>query len=451
MPDPTPSPSPRRGRPRGAGAFAWRAFFHQSATPVFVLGATRRLRYANPAWERLAGTPLADALGLVCSGRPSASALAAAMAPTPDALAGRPDHARRAAPPHRHGPPWWDVTFAPLAGETGLVGVVGFVAVVGEAVPAAARKITPVMAAVRDRHAHAWGFDVLAGESLAAGRLVSQVRAAAASDAPVWLRGEAGGGKRTAARVVHHNGPRREKAFLGVDCEGLQPYLLEGVLFGHGGLAGSDRVGTVYLREPAALPRDLQQRFLDWFADARPGGPRPVCASVRPALDDVTNGRLLPAFYTTLAAVEIVVPPLRDRPDDLPRLVSRLLERSGPAPVVQPAALEVLKSHPWPGNVRELADVLTAAATRAAGGPLTRDHLPHEMRVKAGLPPLPKAGPSLHRDAILEEVERRLIETALARANADPRRAAELLGVTRAELTRRMKTLKVVGEEMGRG
>src|SRR5437763_15370318 len=140
-----PKPPSGKGRPRGSGGFGWRAFFQHSTTPVFVLGKTKRLRYANPAWEKLTGVKLADALGTVCSARRTSTPLQAALAPTPEALAGRADRARRPAPPNRSGPPWWDVTFAPLGGAapgpreaspTGPgnqapFGIVGFVAVVG--------------------------------------------------------------------------------------------------------------------------------------------------------------------------------------------------------------------------------------------------------------------------------------------------------------------------------
>ena len=113
MADKTP---PKKGRPRGSGSFPWRAFFQQSTTPVFVLGKGRRLRYANPAWEKLTGTALADALGMVCSARRHSSPLAAALAPTPEAQAGKPDTTRRPAPGVRAGTQWWDIAFAPLAG-----------------------------------------------------------------------------------------------------------------------------------------------------------------------------------------------------------------------------------------------------------------------------------------------------------------------------------------------
>src|SRR5207248_10685206 len=120
---------PKKGRPRGSGSLPWRAFFQQSTTPVFVLGQGRRLRFANAAWEKLTGVKLADALGMVCSRRSNSTPLAAALAPTPEAEAGKPDRARRPAPGSRPGHHWWDVSFAPLAGADGPVGIVGFVPV----------------------------------------------------------------------------------------------------------------------------------------------------------------------------------------------------------------------------------------------------------------------------------------------------------------------------------
>src|SRR5262245_25801842 len=180
------SPHPKKGRPRGSSSFGWRAFFQHTTTPVFVLGKGRRLRFANAAWEKLTGTKLADALGLVCSARRHSTPLAAALAPTPEAEAGKQDRARRLAPSSRHGHHWWDITFSPLAGDEAGFGIVGFIAVVGEATPHAARKIPASVTALRDRHARHFGFDLFAGSSPAAGRFLGQLRHAAESTAPAW-------------------------------------------------------------------------------------------------------------------------------------------------------------------------------------------------------------------------------------------------------------------------
>src|SRR5262245_42249685 len=370
MASPPPSPS-GKGRPRGSGGFGWRAFFQQTTTPVFVLGKGKRLRYANPAWEKLTGVKLDEALGMVCSARRTSTPLQSALAPTPEALAGRADRARRPAPPHRSGPPWWDVTFAPLTSDEGQFGIVGFVAVVGEPVPAAARKIPASVAALRDQHAKHFDPDLLGGESLESVRLVAQARLAAQLTVPLWIVGEPGSGKETVARVVHHASAARDRAFVAIDCAGLQPYLIESVLFGHGGLSASDRVGTVYLKEPSALPRDMQQRLADHFAEHT--GPRLICGSARTAPEAVAAGALVPAYHTALSVLELRVPPLRDRLDDIPWVALEIV----PDRTIDDAALPVLRAHNWPGNLRELADVLTEAAGHAPTGPILREHLPH--------------------------------------------------------------------------
>jgi transcriptional regulator with PAS, ATPase and Fis domain len=435
MPD-SPPPN-RKGRPRGSGSFPWRAFFEQSSTPVFVLGKGRRLRFANAAWESLTGAKLADCLGMVCSPRRHGSALGTALAPTPEAEAGRPDRARRVPPTARNGPPWWDITFVPLAGENGPFGVVGFVAVVGEAAPAAVRKLPPALAALRDRHAMHFTFDLFAGPALPTQRLLAQLRHAAHATAPVWLWGEPGTGKETAARVLHHAGPRRNLAFVGVDCAGLQPYLIESLFSGHGGVLESGHVGTVYLKEPESLPRDSQQRLAAGFAAETPGRPRLVCGSARPAWGGVTAGKLLPAFHTALSVLELPVPPLRDRLADLPRLVARL----APDAVIAPEAFEVLCVQPWPGNLRELADVLVEATATAAGGPVKPEHLPRELRLRAGIAPPDPPARSLALDPILETVEKRLIALAMRKTGGHHTKAAELLGVFRTRLSRRLEAL----------
>jgi len=429
----------RKGRPRGSGSFAWRAFFQQSTTPIFVLGKARRLRYANAACETLLGMKLADALGMVCSERRHSSPLAAALAPTPEAQAGKPDKVRRAAPTGRSGPPWWDISFMPLSGEGGLIGIVGYITVVGEAIPIAARRVPVSITTLREKHAGHFSFDLFAGTSAASVRFLGQLRHAAESTAPLWVVGERGSGKETAARVIHHNGKRRNAAFVGLDCAGLQPYLLESLLFGHGGLLGTEHVGTLYLKDPAALPRDLQQRLAELFIQNAPGTPRLISGSMRPSSELVGEGKLVPSFHTALSVLEITVPSLRDRFAELPRFVSHFL----PAVVVESAVLDVLRVQTWPGNLRELSDTLAEAATLAADGPVKVEHLPRELRVRAGLAPSVQSKP-LPLDAILEAVEKRLIRLAMRKTNNHQGKASELLGVFRARLGRRLEALGVV-------
>jgi transcriptional regulator with PAS, ATPase and Fis domain len=438
MSDPPP-PAPD-GRPR----FAWRAFFHKATVPVFVIGPTRRLRYVNPAWEALTGKPLARVRGMRVSARRSASALGQALAAPPEAWAGQTARSRRPVPPAQTGPPWWDVTFVPLPGDGRMLGVLGLVTPVGEKVRGGP-KVSPALADLRRDHAAAYPFELFAGPALVSERLLGQARLAAQVTAPVWVVGEPGSGKETLARVVHHNGPTRERAFLGLDCAGLQPALVEGLLFGRGGLAGVGRLGTVYLKDPAALAPNLQDRLAGLFTADRAALPRLVCGSARPAADEVRAGRLIPPFHAALSVLELRVPALRDRLDDLPALADRLLARLPARPTLADDVWPVLRSYDWPGNVRELADALWQAARRAEGGMVTRDHLPRPIREKhlIASEPHPAPGKTWTLDGVLEAVEKRLIELALRKTGNSQTEAAELLGVFRARLWRRMEALSI--------
>ena len=133
-----------------------------------------------------------------------------------------------------------------------------------------------------ERQASHFSLDLFAGKSPASERFLAQLRHAAQSSAPLWLVGEPGSGKETAARAIHHSGSSRERAFVAVDCVALQPFLVESLLFGLGGLLSSGPVGTLYLKDPVALPRDLQQRLADHFMETA-NAPRLISGSPRAA------------------------------------------------------------------------------------------------------------------------------------------------------------------------
>ncbi len=441
---PPPAPFPKRGR------FPWRTVFQRSRTALFVVGPTRRLRYANPAWEAVTGKKLSDLRGMRVTATRSGSPLGQALAVPPEAWAGKPVTVRRAIPPRGDGPPWWDVSFAPVMGDGKPLAVVGSITVAGEPPARGGFKLPAAVGTLRGELAGAFGYDLLAGTSTVAERLVAQARFAATTTAPLWLTGEPGSGKRTVARIVHHHGPTRERAFVAVDCGGLPGYLLEVQLFGRGGLAYGGHLGTVYLSDPAALPRELQDRLLTLFTVPRPKAPRLICGATTTAAELVATGTLLPRFHTALSVLEVRVPPLRDRLDDLPRFTDRLLARfsltPGPWPLA-PAVLDVLRAHRWPGNLRELAGVLQAAVAKAGDTPLSADHLPRRLRERLLAGPPREKSPTL--DAVLEAVERQLIRHALAQADGAQATAAARLGVPRARLWRRAVALGLAADGKG--
>lgn len=430
---------PDQPSPSNRSSFPWRTFFQRSSGAVFVVSAARRLRYANPAWEELTGRPLAKLRGMRVSSRRSASPLGQALAAPPEVWAGRPAQVRRAVPPAEAGPPWWDITFVPLPGNGRMLGVLGFVTKVGEKVRKA-EQVPASVADLRKQHAAAFPFELFAGPSPASQRLLTQIHLATQTTVPLWVIGEAGSGKETLARVVHHNGPTRERLFFALDCAAVQPGLIEGLLFGKGGLAGTSHLGTMYLKHPAALSRDLQDRLAQWFT--APGAPRLICGSSRAAHDEVMAGRLVAPFHAALSVLELRLPPLRDRLDDLPRLTDALLARLGTERLVADEVWPEFRAHDWPGNVRELAEVLASAAARAPDVVIEPAHLPRVVK-EAKLQAAASPTKPWTLDAILAAVEKRLIELALKKTGNHQTEAADLLGVYRTRLWRRLEALGI--------
>ena len=426
-----PTPKPREPK--------WRALFRRSRSAVFVLSGNRRLRYANPAWEAATGLPLAKLRGTKFSeSRTSASPLWAALAPPPEVWRGESARVRRAAPDAEFGPPWWDVSFLPLRGAGDkILGVVGTLEMVGEAPPRGAAKLPAIFETLRARRAAEFTFDLIGDASPACLRLQAQLRWAAENRAPTWLVGEPGTGKESLARAVHGAGRERERRFVALECGGLQPYLLDGLLFGKGGLVAGRTVGTLHLKNPAKLPRDSQERIAEWCESA--GGPHLIAGSIASVAEQVSARSLIPRFQTRLALLELRLAPLRERLAELPRFLARL----APSPADE-AVLQVLRSHAWPGNFHELADVWHDALQRAAGAPVAPDHVARYVRehfLIASSAQLPRKLPGL--DAVLESVERRMIARALAHSAGNVTDAAAKLGVVRARLARRIEALRI--------
>jgi transcriptional regulator with PAS, ATPase and Fis domain len=444
MPDPSPDSTPRG---------TWAALFHQTSDPVFLLNPRRRLRYVNRAFEKVAHTQADSVLHEYCHPRKVQRDLPAGrrlllqtLAPPAEVMAGRTVRVRRPVPPAKVGPPWWDVTFVPLRDGDKLLGVLGTIAPVGQPGSTAGGKgLSEALIALRQRAVARCPLSLFDGESVAARRLRAQAELASKTFVPVWIAGAPGTGKETLARAIHYHGATRERAFAAIDCAGLQPYLIRSLLFGHNGLAETGRVGTIYLMDPEALATDLQAELIEW-AELLADECRVVVG---------TTGRegLSPEFRAAFGVIELRLPPLAERGDDLPRLVTAILDEEAEAGVptagVAPDVLPVLAAWSWPGNLREFRDVVRGAARRAAGGRVQVEHLPLAVRraatdaqaAQAAVPsqPLPKL------DEVLEQVERRMIELALRKTRGDQTAAADLLGVYRSRLVRRVKALGLAG------
>jgi len=433
-------------------SFRWQAFFQHSTDALFVLDRQRRLRFVNRAWEALAGMSFAQARLLACRRPEPATAedsreeiLAHVLCPPPEVMDGQSARVRRLLPASGKAPDtgraWWDVEFFPLRDEQGVRGILGRVTQAAVVEPVAPLPLPEKIADLRRRGVQRFSFDQLPVSLPAMRRLAEQVRLASQVAAPVLLVGEAGTGKHWLARLIHYSGPDRERSFAALDCGRLPVEAVVDVFLGERGDNQRGQLATTYLKDPANLPRDVQARLAERIGTRT--GPRILAGCTTPTAD-VRAGRMLEALHAALATLVIEVPPLRERAADLPVLVDRLLERlpgkDATARRLAPAAWVVVRRYTWPGNLRELADALAQACRHASAEVIEAADLPSAIRMAVeGPAALPARG--LPLDTILEQVERRLLELALQRTGGNRSRAAELLGIWRPRLNRRLEAL----------
>ncbi|GIW53593.1 MAG: acetoacetate metabolism regulatory protein AtoC [Gemmatimonadales bacterium] len=305
------------------------------------------------------------------------------------------------------------------------------------------------------------------GRSQAMQRVIELVGKVAESDSTtVLIRGESGVGKEVVARAIHARSARREFPFLEINCTALPETLLESELFGHergaftdakerkpGLLELADR-GTVLLDEIGDLPPGAQAkllRFLETRMFKRVGGVRDIrvdvriIASTNRDLDAaVREGTFRRDLFYRLNVVPIVIPPLRERPEDIEPLAYHFLEAitaalRRPARRISREALAMLERYPWPGNVRELKNVIERAVILEEGPEILPAHLPDELKPGARVLDL-EPGFRLPPGGIdMEALEKDLIRQALQQARGNKTRAAELLGLTRDTLRYRIE------------
>jgi len=287
--------------------------------------------------------------------------------------------------------------------------------------------------------------------------LISDV---AASEATVLIRGESGTGKELVARAVHDASERRQGPFVQVNCSALSENLLESELFGHvkGAYTGaaSDRRGrfeeaqggTIFLDEigdvspvvQVKLLRVLQERTIERVGDNKsiPVDVRVVSATNRNLESMLTTGRLREDFYYRIKVVSLQIPPLRDRPEDIPLLVSHFLqkisqrENRAAVPSVSGGAMNRLMNHGWPGNVRELENVIEHAMVLSKDGTILPAHLPADL---VGV----SRNRRLQEVPLHSEQESQIINRALVDAGWNRTRAARRLGIDRTTLWRKIR------------
>ncbi len=299
----------------------------------------------------------------------------------------------------------------------------------------------------------------LIGDSPVLRSVLTSARRIALSDAPVLITGESGTGKELLARFVHDESPRKARAFVAENCAALPDSLLESALFGHvrGAFTGAERArrglfeiadgGTLFLDEVGEMSPLLQGKLLRVLQEGelRPLGSertravdvRVIGATRRNLRELVLAGSFREDLFYRLAVVTLELPALRERRDDIPRLVEHFLHKHGEGRRVQPTALRALELRDWPGNVRELENELRRALALSDGDL----ELAHFTRTDPRDLDAPPSELDLH--AHTERLTRKLVRDALALAQGNITRAAALLGVSRFGLQKILKRLQL--------
>lgn len=326
-----------------------------------------------------------------------------------------------------------------------------------------------------------YGFGGIVGRAPEMEKLYRLIQKVAHSRYPVLIYGESGTGKELVARSIHFLGPHKDKPFIPVDCGSLVPTLIESELFGYvkGAFTGAARPkdgllaiaegGTVFLDEIGELPIDLQAKLLRALQEKeiRPvGSTRPIPINVRILAATnrdleaaVQQGSFRKDLYFRLNVVNLRIPPLRQRKQDIPLLVAHILERireqSHTEKILTEEAMQMLLEYDWPGNVRELENCMERAFTLSSGPVLQMIDLPVQPKRsddRSAQSPASKNGSSPGiaegtKVVPMAQLEKQAILDTLHQVNGDKMLAARLLGIGKTTLYRKLKAYEDEDEE----
>jgi DNA-binding NtrC family response regulator len=334
------------------------------------------------------------------------------------------------------------------------------------------RRLKDENAYLRQQLDERFGLGAMVGKSAAMQTLYQLIETVAGTNATVLISGETGTGKEMVARAMHQSSPRRQHRFVALNCGAIPESLLEAELFGHvrgaftgaignrqGRVEQADR-GTLFLDEVGNMPSSLQMKLLRVLQERefeRIGDTRTVKVDVRVIAATnadlakmVRDGTFREDLFYRLNVVAVQLPPLRDRVEDIPLLVTRFIEKLQPEGedrepvVVSQDAMRRLMAFSWPGNVRQIENVIERALALSGGRRrIEVDDLPPEIRGESTAPALsphlPDSGVDL--PALVLDFERQLIDQALTRTEGNRGAAARLLGLKRTTLVEKLRRL----------
>jgi two-component system response regulator PilR (NtrC family) len=340
-------------------------------------------------------------------------------------------------------------------------------------------RVTSILADSGDRPPGLKGYEnLIIGQGLMMKNLFHLIERVAPSDASVLVTGESGTGKELIARAIHDLSDRSKKPFVAINCGAIPETLIESELFGHKkgaftgaisdnpGLFRKAQGGTLFLDEVGELPLSMQTKLLRALQEqiVRSVGEvndtkidvRIVAATNRDLKKEIAHGRFREDLYYRLNVVNLVVPPLRDRKEDLPLLIRHFLAKYSDAdvvvPTISPEALQALRDYPFPGNIRELENVIERALV-LGGSAILPEHLPDEVR---RTPRVVQTADTLTSteiielpidlDSIIARFEQQMLYRALERTGGMKKQAAELLGMNFRSFRYRLKKYNMGGE-----
>jgi len=313
-----------------------------------------------------------------------------------------------------------------------------------------------------------FGFEGIVGQSAAMHRVIQTCRQVSPTDATVLIEGESGTGKELIAKALHNNSPRKDRNFVALNCAALSEGILESELFGHekGAFTGALAArkgrfehadgGTLFLDEVGDMPMATQIKLLRVIENGeivRVGSNEPRRVDVRllsatnRSLDElIRTKQFREDLYFRLKGVRIVLPPLRDRREDIPLLADHYLHRlaaqhNKQVTAITPEALRLLGAYAWPGNVRELINAMETMVILARGPAIDVSDVPPEIRASSPEPPTP----GLKTGMSLGDAERLLIERTLAMTQGNRQQAAAILGIGQRTLYRKIKEFGLGG------
>lgn len=312
-------------------------------------------------------------------------------------------------------------------------------------------------------------FEGIVGESPSIGKVIDSVSAVADTGSTVLVTGESGTGKELVARAIHVSGTRKEKPLIIVDCASIPDTLLESELFGHakGAFTGAHQEragyfeaasdGTVILDEIGEMPLILQKKLLRVLqektftrvgeARSRTTEARVVAATNRNLHQEVREGRFREDLYYRLKVIEIPIPPLRERSEDIPLLVRHFLDRlnrklNRGVKRITPEAMDILKGYSWPGNIRELVHLLEQVMTFHNQETLDVKHLPPHLRSESG-PDVPLERYADLKESVLDELGFEYFQKLMCHYQGNISRVAEHAGLNRRHLHRLLQKLEL--------